>query len=179
MYHYLRHSAVLAAIATLSVGCGHRVKTEGPEPATQQSPSSGSGFGPATGDHIPANLLTPGQRTDLDHRISFGFDQSDLTPAAREILSAKAEVLRSVPSIILRIEGHADERGSDEYNLALSTRRAAAARRYLVNHGVDAQQLETVGFGEEQPLDPAESEAAWALNRRDEFRVSAGGLAQQ
>jgi peptidoglycan-associated lipoprotein len=79
----------------------------------------------------------------------------------------------------IRIEGHADERGSDEYNLALSNRRAIAAMRYLVNQGIAQERLEAVGYGEERPLDSAETEAAWAKNRRDEFRISSGRLAQQ
>ncbi len=178
MHHCYRLTPLLALVA-LSVGCRHRTTPEVPEPATQASSSGRGGFGPATGQQIPRNLLTPGQRATLDQRISFGFDQSDLTVAAREILSAKAEILRSVPTLMLRIEGHADERGSDEYNLALSTRRGASAMRFLVRYGIDTSRIETVGYGEEQPLDQAENETAWALNRRDEFRVSADRLAQQ
>jgi peptidoglycan-associated lipoprotein len=179
MHSRLHLPGLVALVAALSMGCGSRIKPEAPEPATPASSSDGSSFGPATGPHIPASLLTADQRASLDQRISFGFDQSELTPAAREILSAKAEILRSVPTLMLRIEGHADERGSDEYNLALSIRRAASARRYLLSHGVDLRQLEAVGYGEEQPLDPGENEAAWASNRRDEFRVSIDRLAQQ
>ena len=88
-------------------------------------------------------------------------------------------MLRATPSLSLRIEGHADERGSDEYNLALSQRRSAAAKRFLAGLGISADRVETVGYGEEQPLDQEESEAAWARNRRDEFRVTSGPIAQQ
>jgi peptidoglycan-associated lipoprotein len=177
--HHVRLSGLLALLTISSAGCGSRVKPETPEPVTSAPSPDGSGFGPATAAHIPANLLTAEQRASLDQRILFGFDRSDLTWASREILSAKAEILRSVPTLVLRVEGHADERGSDEYNLALSIRRAASATRYLLNQGVDPRQLETVGYGEEQPLDPGENEAAWAANRRDEFRVAVGRLAQQ
>jgi peptidoglycan-associated lipoprotein len=79
----------------------------------------------------------------------------------------------------MRVEGHADERGSDEYNLALSNRRAATAMRYLLSQGIAQDRLESVGYGEERPLDSAENEAAWAKNRRDEFQVSSGPLARQ
>jgi peptidoglycan-associated lipoprotein len=177
--HQLRLSGLLALLTLVSASCGSRVKPETPEPMTGAPSSHGSGFGPASGAHVPANLLTAEQRASLDQRILFGFDRSDLTPAAREILSAKAEILRSVPTLVLRVEGHADERGSDEYNLALSIRRAASATRYLLNQGVASSQLETVGYGEEQPLDSGENETAWAANRRDEFRVAVGRLAQQ
>lgn len=177
--HHVRLSGFLALLTLVSAACGSRAKPESPEPVTSAPSSDGSGFGPASGAHIPANLLTAEQRASLDQRILFGFDRSDLTPAAREILSAKVEILRSVPTLVLRIEGHADERGSDEYNLALSIRRAASATRYLLSQGVHPRQLETVGYGEEQPLDSGENEAAWAANRRDEFRVAVGPLAQQ
>ena len=75
----------------------------------------------------------------------------------------------------LTISGHADERGSDEYNLALGNRRAAAAKRYLQNKGIDGSRLDVVSYGEERPLNPGHDEAAYAQNRRDEFQVTAGG----
>ena len=152
-----------------------------PEPVSQESPTAGTPYtaSSVTVEAIPENLLSGAQRATLEARISFGYDQADLSQAARDDLSAKAEILHDVPSLSLRIEGHADERGSDEYNLALSNRRSAAAMRFLMNHGVSAERLNAVGYGEEQPLDPAENEAAWARNRRAEFRVSAGNLAHQ
>jgi peptidoglycan-associated lipoprotein len=169
------------AILALSVGCGHRSEADMPEPVPLGSTSVDSPLIPMSvrSEPIPENILAHADRAILEERISFGYDQSDLSAAARENLSAKARILGAVPSLSLRIEGHADERGSDEYNLALSNRRAATAMRYLRNHGIAADRLETVGYGEEQPLDQAENESAWASNRRDEFRVSSGRLAQQ
>jgi peptidoglycan-associated lipoprotein len=181
MHQPLRLAGFLVTLSLLSAGCGHRTKPEMPEPATQGASSADSPYTPSSVsvEPISENLLGRAQRATLEERISFDYDQSDLSPAARENLMAKAEILRAVPTVSLRIEGHADERGSDEYNLALSTRRAAAAMRFLGNHGITPDRLETVGYGEEQPLDPAENESAWARNRRDEFRVSSGRLAQQ
>jgi peptidoglycan-associated lipoprotein len=115
----------------------------------------------------------------LGERIHFALDRADLSPEARTTLAAKAEILRSSPNVSLRIAGHADERGSDEYNLALSKRRAAEARRFLMQQGVDSTRLETVGYGEESPLDPGSTEPAWAANRRAEFNVSGGALSQR
>jgi peptidoglycan-associated lipoprotein len=181
MHQPLRLAASIVTLALFSVGCGHRTKAEMPEPQNEESPSAASPYTPSTvsAEPIPENLLGRAQRATLEERISFGYDQSELSPAAREILSAKAEILGAVPSLSLRIEGHADERGSDEYNLALSNRRAAAAMRFLGSHGITPDRLETVGYGEEKPLDPAENESAWTRNRRDEFQVSSGRLAQQ
>jgi peptidoglycan-associated lipoprotein len=182
MHRPLRTAGLLAAIALLSLGCGQKSQPEMPEPVSQEAPSSESPSLPATvsSEPLSAKGLDQAERATLEERISFDFDQWDLTPAAREKLSAKAEVLREVANVSLRIEGHADERGSDEYNLVLSNRRAAAAMRFLVNQGIAQDRLEAVGYGEEQPLDSAENEAAWARNRRDDFRaISSGRLAQQ
>jgi peptidoglycan-associated lipoprotein len=153
-----------------------------PEPVNQEPSSTYTPATPTVADETPATSdkgLDQAQRATLEDRISFAFDQSDLTSASRDKLSAKAEVLRGFPNLSLRIEGHADERGSDDYNLALSNRRAVSAMRFLVSQGISQDRFETVGFGEERPLDSGENEAAWARNRRDEFRVSAGPLARQ
>jgi peptidoglycan-associated lipoprotein len=152
-----------------------------PEPVNGEAPSVEvpAMNSSVTAEPISKDLPESEWRATLEERIFFGFDQSDLSAAARELLSAKAEVLRKVPSLSLRIEGHADERGSDEYNLALSSRRAAVARRFLVSQGIPAERLGAAGYGEEQPLDSAENESAWARNRRAEFRVATGNLAQQ
>jgi peptidoglycan-associated lipoprotein len=84
-------------------------------------------------------------------------------------------VLRANPEVRLRIEGHADERGSIEYNLALGQRRAEAARDWLVGFGIAPNRFETVSWGEDRPLVRASNEEAWAMNRRAEFRIIAGG----
>jgi peptidoglycan-associated lipoprotein len=104
-------------------------------------------------------------------RIFYDFDQYTLTPAARETLAANAAYLQANPDVQVRIEGHCDERGSDEYNLALGARRAMAAQNYLVSLGIDKDRLSTISYGEEMPLDPGHSEEAWAKNRRAEFKV--------
>ncbi len=103
--------------------------------------------------------------------VYFEFDRSGLTEQARGALDRNAEFLRANPSIRVRIEGHCDERGTVEYNLALGDRRAHSAKEYLVQRGIAADRLSTVSFGEERPADPGRDEAAYARNRRAEFRV--------
>jgi peptidoglycan-associated lipoprotein len=181
MYRPLRPAGFLAVFALLSLGCGQKSQPEMPEPVSQELPASETPSLPANVDSEPltAKGLDQSERATLEEAISFEFDQWDLTRAAREKLSAKAEILRTLPNLSLRIEGHADERGSDEYNLALSNRRAVAAMRYLVSEGIAQERVETFGYGEERPLDSADNEAAWARNRRDDFRVISGRLAQQ
>jgi len=90
-------------------------------------------------------------------------------------LDRKAAILGANPAVRLRISGHADERGSDEYNLALGMRRAAAAKRYLENKGVEGARIEVISYGEERPLATGTDESSYANNRRDEFDVTAGG----
>lgn len=180
MHGIIRQTGFLVALGALSVGCGSRNQVEEPAPQLEAASSTPTiPYTPVSVEKIPDGLLDDARRATLEQRIYFGFDQSDLSSAARHALEEKAEVLRAAPSLSVRIEGHADERGSDEYNLALSNRRAAAAKRFLVSLGISAERVETVGYGEEQPLDQEESEAAWARNRRDEFRVTSGRLAQQ
>jgi len=103
-------------------------------------------------------------------RIHFDFDQFSLSPEARQTLSANADYLRSHPAIKIKVEGHCDERGSDEYNLALGDRRAQATSDYLVSLGISGSRLATISYGEEVSLDPASNETAWAKNRRAEFK---------
>jgi peptidoglycan-associated lipoprotein len=104
--------------------------------------------------------------------INFDFDSSSIRPDAREILKANANyfVNNKVSSII--IEGHCDERGTNEYNMALGEKRAQETKKYLVNLGIKESIMKTVSFGEENPLDPASNEEAWAKNRRSHFVVN-------
>jgi len=104
-------------------------------------------------------------------KIYFDFDRSDLKPEARNNLKKKAEWLMNNPSYTVMIEGHCDERGSNEYNLALGERRAHSAKKFLVTLGVSPDRISTISYGEERPADPGHNEEAWAKNRRDEFKL--------
>ena len=104
-------------------------------------------------------------------RIHFDFDQYVLTNEAKDILARDADLLKSAPSVKVQIEGHCDERGSDEYNLALGEKRALATKNYLISLGVAADRMSIISYGEEMPLDPGHTEAAWAKNRRADFKV--------
>ena len=104
--------------------------------------------------------------------IHFEYDQATLTEEAKGILEKHAVWLQSHRNASVTVEGHCDERGTVEYNLALGERRAIAARDYLVSLGVGAERLRTSSFGKEKPLDPSSNEQAWARNRRAHFAVS-------
>jgi peptidoglycan-associated lipoprotein len=115
-------------------------------------------------------------RAAIQEMIYFDFDRSDLRPEAQATLDRKIPLFQANPDMRIRIAGHADTRGSDEYNVALSQRRAQAAKAYLVQRGIDQARIDIVGFGEERPAVPnATSEADHQQNRRDEFEIIAGG----
>jgi peptidoglycan-associated lipoprotein len=119
----------------------------------------------------PSGLDAAGNATLLEV-LYFDTDHSDLSNEARALLDRKLALFRANPRLEVQIEGHADERGPDEYNLALGNRRAAAVKRYLTEHGIPDARLTIISYGEERPADPGNNEAAWARNRRAEFRVT-------
>lgn len=106
-----------------------------------------------------------------DEDIHFDFDKYVLTPQAMMILDDKAAYLREHPGVRALVEGHCDERGSNEYNLALGDRRANSAKNYLVKSGVAESQITTISYGEEQPLCMQQNESCWSRNRRGDFGV--------
>lgn len=119
--------------------------------------------------------ITEEVRGMLAAMINFDFDKSDIRPGDAQILDQKLAILNANPNVQIEIVGNCDERGSDEYNLALGNRRALSAKQYLVSRGIEAGRIATRSMGEENPLDPEHTEEAWAKNRRDEFNVTAGG----
>jgi peptidoglycan-associated lipoprotein len=117
-------------------------------------------------DEVKATLAT---------MIHFDLDKSNIRTDDAGVLDQKVAILQANPDLKIRIGGHCDERGSDEYNLALGNRRAQAAKQYLVSHGIDASRIETQSWGEEKPLVDGHDESAWSQNRRDEFEATSGG----
>ncbi len=106
--------------------------------------------------------------------VHFDFDKSEIKPEYKAILDRKAEFLLKYKSVVAEIEGHCDERGTIQYNIALGERRSVSAKRYLVALGVEEGRLKTISYGEEKPLDPGHSEEAWSKNRRAKFRILSG-----
>ncbi len=102
--------------------------------------------------------------------IHFDFDKYNIRPDAQQKLSSHSEWLKSNPNVNIIIEGNTDEWGTEEYNLALGERRAMAAKNYLVNLGVSADRMSTISYGESRPVNPEHNQAAWAQNRRDDFK---------
>ncbi len=108
----------------------------------------------------------------LTEYIYFAFDKYNLDDAAQEVLMRKADFLKENADIYITIEGHCDERGTNEYNLALGERRANSAKSFLVDMGIEAYRISTVSYGEERPLCMQTNEECWAKNRRDQFLIN-------
>ena len=192
--HTSRFIGLLAA-AALVAGCGAKPAPEQPLPQTQPTVDADSARRAQEAEAARQRQIADSLarlRADSVARVAaaaaaaaraaermfatqihFDYDKSDILPADQAVLDWKARLLVANPAMTLRISGHADERGSDEYNLALGNRRAAAAKRYLVAKGVAEDRITTVSFGEERPIDPAQTEEAYAKNRRAEFDLTA------
>jgi len=127
---------------------------------------------PVTSDPLIATDIDQINKNSPFQPIFYAFDSAEVDAESQKVLNTNADILRKYPSWVITIEGHSDERGTAEYNLALGERRAAAARTYLVSLGIPADRLKTVSYGKEFPFDPGHDEAAWAKNRRAHFVVT-------
>lgn len=143
-----------------------------PQPAPRPQPPAPPPVTPPQTGPIPGS--TQDFVVNVGDRVYFDTDQSDIRSDARPILDAQAAWLARYPSVTVRIEGNADERGTREYNFALGARRANAVRDYLMGKGVAAGRIETVSYGKERPIDGGSDEAAWAKNRNGHTSIVGG-----
>jgi peptidoglycan-associated lipoprotein len=151
-----------------SVSCQKKMVDMTPEPVVKEEPKPEPA--PVKKPEPAPVYKTPDIVMQED--IYFEFDKSTLTPAAQDNLLKKADWLRENPDVTATIEGHCDERGTNEYNLALGDRRAESAKAFLVDLGIDASRLTTISYGEERPVCSEKTEECWAKNRRDHFVVN-------
>lgn len=142
------------------------------QPNRANANSAVVGTGPVTEEERRAAETA---RVALLERIYFAYDDDEISADQRAVLDAKLPILLANPRVRIRIAGHTDERGADEYNLALGQRRAASVKRYFTARGVADDRIETVSFGREHPLTDGHDEDSWAKNRRGEFEIIAGG----
>ena len=183
--------AIAAVLCIVTLAACHK-KTPPvvrPTPPPAAGAGSGSGRPPAPPEPVNEPTIVPPEPV-RDERIAsasldevnknsplkpvfFELDSDELSPVAQKTLEENATVLKTYPSWTVTIEGHCDERGTPEYNLALGERRAVTARAYLVSLGISADRLRTVSYGREFPFDPGHSESAFSLNRRAHFVVTA------
>jgi peptidoglycan-associated lipoprotein len=185
-------SLMLIAAAVAAACGGSKPALQAPAPAAAPAPS-----GPNTDsiDQARRDSIARAQRTadslraeqdrlaaaiaaarnTITAMIYFDLDKSDLTDQDKASLDQKIPILNANASLRIKVAGNCDERGSDEYNLALGQRRAAAAKRYLTDHGVDGSRIDVISYGKERPVAQGHDEGAWAQNRNDQFEITAGG----
>ena len=155
-------------------------------PADNTDTGTGTGTETASSDAPPPPPPPPPEAASVDpqeylvvnvgDRVFFDFDKSDLRPDAIDQLNRQADFLKDNGSITVVLEGHADERGTREYNLALGDRRASSAKQYLQSVGVDGGRMETISYGKERPAVLGSNEDAWAQNRRAVMVVKSGSM---
>ncbi|MEY4269625.1 MAG: hypothetical protein RLZZ58_841 [Pseudomonadota bacterium] len=162
---FKKSTAILVATAMIALGaCSKKPPKDLPDPPM----GSGGSMGDTGGN---GGAFAPGSQEDFiantaSDRIYFGFDQYNIDTEDMATLQSQASWLRRYPATRVMIEGHADERGTRDYNLALGARRANAARNYLASLGVDPARIDTISYGKERPANPASTEEAYAANRR-------------
>jgi len=186
----VRRFSVAVLAATLAVGA-----CKGDPPPPPAPPEADQDSLQAYNDSVDAaeaarllaaeEAATRAEEADLERRVAaalatleeavfFDYDVSDVRDDQQALLRQKVDILRASPQVRLRIEGHADERGSTEYNMALGNRRASAVRDYLTGFGLPESRFAIVSLGEQRPRSNGSNEAAWAENRRGEFVLTAG-----
>lgn len=155
-------SSLLILTLAVTVSCSKKTKPDG------ENEGAGAGGIVQEAMDFPASGSDAGTIEGL-YTINFAYDSSVLTAKAREILKGNAKWINANGSVVVQIEGHCDDRGSVEYNLALGERRAQSVKDYLVSIGVDSKRLTVISFGKEKPLEVGDSETVYAKNRRANF----------
>lgn len=157
-----------ACLALIAAGCGGKKEPVPPDEPPAAPPVDTPPVTPPQTETEPPRVEPASLNLES---VYFDYDRYELREDARATLANNAKQLESNSGAKVSVEGHCDERGTTEYNLALGEKRAQAARDYLVNYGIAADRLTTVSFGEERPADPGQDESAWAKNRRAAFVV--------
>ncbi len=146
----------------------------------KNTPDLDAGIGGGGGNGLDAGNggASPGSQADFEtnvgDRVYFLVDQTTLTPEGRDILSRQAQWLEQYPNVTVQVEGHADERGTREYNISLSARRATATRNYLISQGVKANRISSIAYGKERPAQSCDAEECWSQNRRSVTVITGG-----
>lgn len=172
---------LLFLAALLFAACAKETASKPAETAVTQAPAASQKVPTTTPSKPgPASSLEAHREGTLEkgaaagplRDVNFAFDRYDLSPEARDILKGHATWLKANPPAKVEVEGHCDDRGTNEYNLALGAKRAETVKRYLMDLGVAADRLSTISYGEELPMCKDQSESCWARNRRAHFVVS-------
>jgi peptidoglycan-associated lipoprotein len=174
----------VVSVLTVSIGCAacaHHPAPVAPTPAPAPAAPVAAAPAPAASPSAPApdadalRRAADAARNVLTQMTFFDFDKADLSDQDRTTLDAKLPILVTNAAVHIRIDGNCDDRGSDEYNLALGQRRATASKRYLIDHGIEEGRITVISFGKERPIASGDAEGARAQNRNDQFEIVSGG----
>lgn len=170
----MRYLVMTLLVSSLLSGCGMFAKKpkEAPAAGTQQTTPADQRYGADTSGGFTGNPLTDPNSPLSQRVVYFEFDSSEVSSEDRAVISAHANYLASNPNVSIVLEGHADERGSREYNIALGERRAKAVQQLMLLQGVAQKQIQVISFGEERPVALGHEEESWSLNRRVEILYS-------
>ena len=181
MPRFSRVALVLLALPFAAGACKKKPAVVQPEPQMPVTPAERPVTTPVDDGSAAREAAEAARRaiemarSVLLQTIYFDYDSDELRSDSRAVLDDKLRVLNANPTLRVRIDGHTDERGTDQYNLALGRRRADQAKRYLMDRGIDASRIETTSYGRERPAVQGTNEDAWSQNRRGEFQIVAGG----
>ncbi|MES1974189.1 MAG: peptidoglycan-associated lipoprotein Pal [Pseudomonadota bacterium] len=156
----------MARLTTTLIVAAALAATAGCSPKPKQIPPAPSDRGPVTTDNVVPGSRADFERSVTSNTINFALDKYDIDAHARAILDSQAAWLAKWPNVPVSLEGHCDERGTREYNLALGDRRANAAKNYLAARGINPARISTISYGKERPIALGSDEASWAQNRR-------------
>ncbi|NJR79108.1 peptidoglycan-associated lipoprotein Pal [Sphingomonas corticis] len=159
-------TTLLLATALAATAACSKKRPEVLPPAPGEAPAATPAPGAPPTDGVAPGSAADFRRSITSDTVNFGLDQADVDATARTILDSQAEWLQRYPNVRIQLEGHADERGTREYNLALGDRRANAAKNYLAAKGIAASRITTISYGKERPLALGSDEESWAQNRR-------------
>jgi peptidoglycan-associated lipoprotein len=167
-----------AGIVALTAACASKPE---PTPAPVASaPVTAPRSAPTAPAPTPTQGAVPGSRADFESaassRVFFDYDQYDVDSGDRGTLTSQATWLKKYPGVRVQIEGHADERGTREYNIALGARRADAVSNFLISQGVDASRVSTISYGKDRPFNTGHDEASWAQNRNAYTNIVSGTI---
>lgn len=173
MHFNSRQLLVSSILALAAVGCSKPAAPtpELQEPAPASNTNAAAPAAPADTANPAAAAAAPAASSEIiTETVYFDFDSATLTGKTQDILRNLAQTVKSNPGVKIQIEGHCDERGSNEYNLALGERRARSIQEFLISDGLSTTDLSTISFGEERPVENGSGESSWAKNRRGEFK---------
>ncbi len=165
--------ACVSIVALMAAACAKKAEAPAPTVVSNNNGGSATNTTRSTTNSIVAGSIQDFTQ-NVGDRVHFGYDASNVDSDAKTTLDKQAAWLQRYPNVTIQVEGHCDERGTREYNIALGARRAASVKEYLVSKGVNSSRVDTISYGKERPVCVESNDACWAQNRRGVSVITAG-----